>query len=103
MKIKRNDMVQVISGEDRGKTGRVLQVLPETDRVLVEGVNLVKKAQRRSEEHPQGGFSEREATMHVSKVLLLHPELKKGVRVRIDRSSGKPVRVCRQTGHNFDA
>lgn len=102
MKIKRNDTVQVISGDDKGKTGKVLQVFPENEKVLVEGLNLVKKAERRSESNPQGGFSEKEAPMHVSKVMLYHPELKKGVKVRIDRTSGKRVRKCRTTDYSFD-
>ena len=102
MKIRRDDTVIVISGEDAGRTGRVLQVLPDVERVIVEGVNLVKKAIRKSETHPQGGFAEKEAPLAVSKVQLYDPEAKCGVRVLVDRSSGKRVRKSRKSEHVFD-
>ena len=102
MKIRRDDVVMVRSGADAGKTGKVLQVLPERGRLLVEGVNLVKKAIRKSDANPQGGFAEKEAPIHASKVQLYDPESKRGVRVAIDRSSGKRVRKSRQSAHVFD-
>lgn len=102
MRIKRNDTVQVISGEDAGKVGRVLQVQVDKQRVLIEGINIVKRAQRRTQENQQGGFAEKEAPIAISKVLLYHPELKKGVRVSADRTGAKAVRKCRKTGHVFE-
>ena len=69
-KIKRGETVTVIAGDDKGKSGKVLQVLPENGRVLVEGVNLVKKHMQKSEENPQGGIVEREAPMAISNVKL---------------------------------
>jgi large subunit ribosomal protein L24 len=67
-KIKRGDTVKVIAGDDKGKSGKVLQVLPETGRILVEGVNFVKKHMQKSEDNPQGGVVEREAPIAISNV-----------------------------------
>lgn len=65
-KIKKGDTVQVIAGDDNGKTGKVLQVLPETGRALVEGLNFVKKHMRKTQDNPQGGVLEKEAPIHLS-------------------------------------
>jgi len=67
-RIKRGDTVKVIAGDDKGKSGKVLQVLPETGRILVEGVNFVKKHMQKSEDNPQGGVVEREAPIAISNV-----------------------------------
>ncbi|MDF7823790.1 50S ribosomal protein L24 [Pontiellaceae bacterium B12227] len=67
-KIKKGDTVVVIAGDEKGKSGKVLQVLPESGRILIEGVNLVKKHMQKSEENPQGGIVEREAAMAISNV-----------------------------------
>ena len=68
--VKKNDEVVIISGAARGKRGKVLQILKQVNRVLVEGINLRKKTVRKSQEKPQGGFIEREAAMHISNVML---------------------------------
>jgi len=65
-KIKKGDTVQVIAGDDNGKSGKVLQVLPETGRALVEGLNFVKKHVRKTQDNPQGGVFEKEAPIHLS-------------------------------------
>ena len=65
-KIKKGDTVEVIAGDDKGKSGKVLQVLPETSRALVEGLNFVKKHMRKSQDNPQGGVFDREAPIHLS-------------------------------------
>ena len=65
-RIKKGDTVTVIAGDEKGKSGRVLQVIPQTGRVLVEGVNLAKKHMRKSEDHPQGGVIEVEASIAIS-------------------------------------
>jgi large subunit ribosomal protein L24 len=83
MKIRRFDQVVVISGEDAGKKGKVLKVLPEDERVIVEGVNFIKRHSR-AKPGRQAGIVEREAPIHVSKVMLLDP------------ASGEPTRVGRQ-------
>lgn len=67
-KIKRGDTVKVIAGDDKGKSGKVLQMLPENGRILVEGVNFVKKHMQKSEDNPQGGVVEREAPIAISNV-----------------------------------
>jgi large subunit ribosomal protein L24 len=67
-KIKKGDTVTVIAGDDKGKSGKVLQVVPESGRVLIEGVNLVKKHMQKSEDNPQGGVVEREAALAISNV-----------------------------------
>ncbi len=70
MHIKRGDVVLVISGEEKGKTGKVLQVFPARARALVEGLNYVKKHMRKSQDNPKGGIVEKESSLHVSKLKL---------------------------------
>ena len=69
-RIKKGDTVEVIAGDDKGKTGKVLQLVPETGRVLVEGVNLVRKHMQKTQDNPQGGIVEREAAIAISNVKL---------------------------------
>lgn len=68
LKIKKNDMVKIIAGADKGKTGRVLQVFPKTSQVIVEGCKVAKKAVKPSEKHEKGGFVNKEMPIHVSNV-----------------------------------
>ena len=68
--VKKNDEVVVLSGTQQGKRGKVLEVLRDRSRVIVEGVNFIKKAARKSQEQPQGGIIEREGALHISKVML---------------------------------
>ena len=79
MKIKKGDTVQVTTGNDAGKTGRVIKVYLDKDRVVVEGVNIVKKHARPTQDNPQGGILEKEASIHISNIMLL--------------VGGKPTRV----------
>ncbi len=65
-RIKKGDLVKALAGDDAGKTGKVLQVLPESDRALVEGLNFVKKHMRKTQDNPQGGVFEKEAPVHLS-------------------------------------
>jgi large subunit ribosomal protein L24 len=67
--VKRNDMVVVLSGDDRGKIGKVLATFPGKNRVLVEGVNIIKKALRKSQDNPKGGVITKEGAIHISKVM----------------------------------
>jgi len=67
--VKKNDMVVVLSGENKGKIGRVLAVLPEKQRVLVEGVNIIHKSLRKSQNNPKGGIITKEGPVHISKVM----------------------------------
>jgi large subunit ribosomal protein L24 len=94
--------VIAISGADAGKTGKVLQVVPARDRVLVEGLRLVKKAQRKTQENPQGGIGEKEAPISAAKLMLYCPHDKKGVRVRMETDGDRKIRKCKTCGHAFD-
>ncbi len=106
MKIKRNDIVVATRGRDgqgKGKTGKVLQVDPLAGRVLVEGINLVTKHVKKSQDYPKGGIIHKEAPMAVANLALYCPHCKKGVRVRGVVEAGKRVRHCAKCGHGFDA
>jgi len=100
--IKKNDTVAVRTGVEAGKTGKVLQVDRSKGRALVEGLRLVKKAQRKTEDRPQGGFAEKEAPIAVSNLALYCPECKQGVRIRRAREAGKTTRRCKRCGHAFE-
>ena len=71
MKIIKGDSVQVISGSNKGKTGRIIKVFPKIEKVVVEGVNIVKKHARPTQDNPQGGVVEKEAAIHISNVMLV--------------------------------
>ena len=92
--IKKGDMVQVLSGEDRGKQGRVLSVDRTKMRAIVEGVNIVTKATKPSAQYPQGGLVKKEAPVHFSNIALLDPKSGKPTRIRIERKDGKKVRIA---------
>lgn len=107
MHVKKNDIVIVISGNSRGKEGKVLKVIPEKNRVIVEGVNIVKRHTRPSQSNPQGGVVQKEAPIHSSNVMLKDP--KTGEKTRIgyartkDAVSGKKkvMRVAQKSGEMF--
>ena len=103
LKIRRDDRVVVISGKDRGKTGRVLRVEPKSERVFVEGLNIVKRHQRpRPGSNDLGGVIEKEGPIHVSNVMLLDPSDNKPTRVTISREGGQRSRVARRSGNKID-
>jgi len=104
LKIRRDDEVVVISGKDRGKTGRVLRVEPRKQRVYVEGLNIVKRHQKPSALNPnaQAGVIEREGPIHISNVALVDPKDRKPTRVGIKREDGKRFRVARRSGQQID-
>jgi large subunit ribosomal protein L24 len=95
-------MVVAVAGVSAGKTGKVLQVLPRTDRAVVEGLNLVKKTLRKTQDNPQGGIVEKEAPVAGSNLMLYCPECKKGVRTNADPDGERRVRKCKTCGHAFD-
>ncbi len=107
MKIRKNDNVIVIAGNARGKTGKVLKVFPDKDRIIVEGVNIIKRHTRPSQRNPQGGIVQKEAPIHVSNVMLLDPKTNQptrvGMKVIKDETTGKKsrVRVAKATGETF--
>ena len=103
MHVKKEDTVMVISGKDKGKKGRVLAAFPRENRVLVEGVNLVKKHQKPNPKNPQGGIITQEAPIHASNVMLVDP--KTGLPTRIGYKvleNGKKVRVAKRSGATID-
>ena len=98
-RIRKGDTVVVISGKDKGKTGKIQRVLREDDRVLVEGINLVKRHMRPTPRNPSGGILEREQPIHASKVMPVDPESGKGTRVRTKTlENGKKVRIAAKSG-----
>ncbi|MFN3285020.1 MAG: 50S ribosomal protein L24 [bacterium] len=103
MHVKKGDLVVVISGKYRGKRGKVLRVLPKTGRVVVEGVNVVKRHTKPSPKNPQGGIVQREAPIHASKVMLVDPETKDRTRVGIRvLGDGRRVRYAKRSGELVD-
>jgi large subunit ribosomal protein L24 len=108
MKIRSGDQVRVISGKDRGKSGRVLRTEPRKRRVYVEGLNMVKRHLRPkqvaegSREQTVGGVIEREGPIHVSNVMLLDPKGARPTRVRIERDGGTRSRVAVRSGTAID-
>ena len=103
LKIKKGDTVRVIAGKDKGKEGKVLRALPKKGRVVVEKVNVVKKAMRPTQANPSGGISSMEAPINVSNVMLVCPSCKAATRVahRFDEA-GKKHRVCKKCGKDID-
>jgi large subunit ribosomal protein L24 len=103
LRIKKDDMVVVISGKSKGERGRVLKVLRETDKVIVEGVNKVKRHTRPTPKNREGGIIEKEAALHVSKVMLLDTKSDKPTRVKVGKDKdGNKVRIAVKTGTVLD-
>jgi large subunit ribosomal protein L24 len=108
MKIRKDDMVKVVSGKDSGKTGRVLRADPKRQRVWVEGMNIQKRHMRprtlRDTQRQQelGGIVEKEGPLHVSNVMLLDPKSGEATRVGIKREGGRRVRVAKSSGTDID-
>ena len=102
-RIVKGDVVLVVSGNDRGKTGKVLAIFPEKQRVIVEGVNFIKRHTRPSQKNPQGGVVEREAAVHLSNVMPYDSGAGRGTRVRVRTlSDGKRVRESVASGEVLD-
>ena len=102
LRIKKDDKVIVIAGKEKGKTGKVLEIMSQTQRVLVEGINMMKKAQRRTRQDQHGGLIEREASIHISNLMLVDKKtnkptrfgasiLKDGTKVRVSKSTGEVI------------
>lgn len=101
LKMKKGDLVEVIAGKDKGKQGKVLQVLES--RILVEGANRVKRHTKPSQKNPNGGIIEKEAGIHISNVLLVDPKTNKGGRIKIERKGDKRTRIFKKTGSELKA
>lgn len=102
MHVKKGDKVQVISGKDKGKQGVILKALPKQNRVIVEGVNIVKKHSKPTQANPQGGIIEMEAPIHASNVMPLDPETKQPTRVGYRIENGKKIRYAKKSGKPLD-
>ena len=100
-RIKKGDTVEVISGRDKGKTGTVLRVLPEDDKVVVQGINMVTKHQRPTQRAPEGKRFEKEAPIRACKVMPVDPQTGKATRVRFKTEGDKKVRVAAKSGTAF--
>jgi len=101
-KLKLNDEVIVLAGKNKGKTGTVAKIFEKQNKVLVSGVNTVKKAIRPTQENPAGGIVDVEKPLHRSNVALMSPKTKKATRVRIEEKDGKKVRVAVACGSALD-
>jgi large subunit ribosomal protein L24 len=102
MHVKKGDKVMVISGKDKGKTGVILASFPKKDRVIVEGVNIVKKHSKPSQVNPQGGIINQEAPIHVSNVMPIDPKTGEPTRVGVKVVDGKKVRIAKKSGEVLD-
>ena len=101
-RIRQGDTVIVISGKDKGKTGKVKRVLQEEGRVVVEGVNLLKRHMRPTPRSPSGGIVEREQPLAASKVMPVDPKTGKGTRVRFKTlENGKKIRIAVKSGEEI--
>lgn len=102
--VKRGDLVQVMAGKDKGKRGKIVRMLPKQDRVMVEGVNVVKRHVKPSQTNPQGGIVEQDAAIHVSNVMIIDPTTDKPTRIGKKLVAGKKgekacyVRVAKGSG-----
>ena len=102
MRIRKNDTVEVMSGNDKGKRGKVLKVYPATNRIIVEKVNLIKRHTRASRTVPQGGIIEKFGTVHLSNVQPIDPDSGKPTRVGFKLlENGRKVRIARRSGEQL--
>ena len=97
--LRRDDLVEVIRGEDKGKRGKVIRVDRAAGRITVQGINLVYKHLRRTQKHPQGGRIQLEAPIHISNVMLVDGKADHPVRVKMAEKNGKRVRVSAKSGN----
>ena len=103
MEIRKNDSVMVIAGRERGKTGKVLRVLPDKDRVIVERVNLVKRHSKPKGPQQPGGIVEKEAAIHASNIMIMCDKCNAPVRVgRKVLADGNKIRICRRCSEALD-
>ena len=93
--VKRGDIVFVNSGEDKGKTGKVLKVNKKANRIVVEKINMIKKHLKPTQENPKGGIVDKEAAIHASNIQIFCSSCNKGVKVGSKEENGKKIRFCR--------
>lgn len=103
MHIRKNDSVMVIAGRERGKTGKVLRVLPDKDAAIIERVNLIKRHTRPKGPQQPGGIVEKEASIHASNLMIMCDKCNAPVRIgRKILADGKKIRICRRCGEALD-
>ena len=102
-RIRKGDEVIVISGSDRGKTGTVLDMIPRDGKVLVEGINMIKRHTKPRPPNEPGGVIEKPAPIHASNIALVDPKSKKATRIRIEDVDGKRVRVAVRSGARIES
>ncbi|MGI5096480.1 50S ribosomal protein L24 [Treponema socranskii] len=100
-KIKKNDNVEVLAGKDKGKRGSVVRIIPKKDKVIVSGVNIVKKAMKRRSQQDQGGIVEIEAPLHISNVGVVCKKCGRPVKIGYKIDGDKKLRVCRKCGETL--
>lgn len=98
LKLKKGDLVMVISGDDKGKKGHILKVFPKTHRIIIEKVNLIKKHAKPSQRNPQGGIITKEAPIHASNVMLFNEKLNAVSKPVVQVREGTRIRVCKKSG-----
>ena len=99
LRIKKDDLVMVMSGKDKGKSGKILKIFPPIEKAIVEGLNMVKKARRRTKQDQQGGLIDIEAPIHLSNLMLFDKQTNKPVRVKFSiLKDGTKVRLSKKTG-----
>ncbi len=98
MRIKKGDTVKVLSGKDKGKTGEVLEITPKENKVIVKGVNIIKKHVKPRKQGEEGGIISMEGAMHVAKVAVVCPKCGKTTKVGYSEEKGEKVRVCKKCG-----
>ena len=101
--VKKDDIVEIVTGKEKGKKGKVLALFPGEDRVQVEKLNMVKCHVKPTQKNNQGGIVEKEGKIHISNVLVVSDKVGRGVRTRYKKlEDGKKVRVCRKSGEIID-
>ena len=100
-RIRKDDTVQVLTGKDKGKQGKVVQVLTKKDAVIVSGVNMVKKAMKRRSQQDAGGIAEVEAPIHISNVGIVCKKCNRPVKIGYKLDGDKKIRVCRKCGETL--
>ena len=101
--LKKDDIVEVIAGKEKGKKGKVLALFPDEERVQIEKLNMVKRHTKPTQQNNQGGIIEKEGKIHISNVLVVSDKVGKGVRTKYKKlEDGKRVRVCRKSGEIID-
>lgn len=96
--IKKDDQVIVLAGKDKGKSGKVLKVIAEKERAIVEGINIISKSAKPSAANPQGGIVKQEAPIHISNLSLIDPKSGKATRIRIEREGKTVKRIAKKSG-----